>query len=65
MHYETEGESSVVTYLGEVHKLLTRDGEELEVGSVGHHVGNEVLDVVGIALKPAINLINPLRKFLI
>ena len=42
------------TYLGEVHELLTRDSEELEVRAVSHHVGHKVLDVVGITLEPKI-----------
>ena len=43
----TEGFGS---YLGQVDKLLSRDGEEFEVGSVGHDVTDKLLDVVNVAL---------------
>ena len=37
-------------YLGQINKLLSGDLEELQVGSVGHHVVDELLDVAGVAL---------------
>ena len=37
-------------YLGQLNELLSRDGEELEVSSMGQNISHKVLDVAGVAL---------------
>jgi len=38
-------------YFRQIDELLSRDGQELEVGTVGHDVTDEGLDVVSVALE--------------
>ena len=47
---EVKKVTGMCSYLRQVDKLLSRDGEELEVGSVGHDVTDKVLDVVNVPL---------------
>ena len=38
-----------INYLRQLNKLLSRNSQKLEIGSVGQHLGDKLLNIIGLA----------------